>query len=189
MSDIETFKFPSIFVEDQFVKYVDREEIKGIISSLGHTINQRYAGEELVLIGILKGSMTIMADLCRELSDVNVYIDFLSVKAIGRSKENNGTITIEKDISTNILGKNILIVEEIIDTGRALHFLKNRLQLSSPKSVEILTLFDKPYKRAVPIKADYIGKKIDDQFIIGYGLDLESYGRNFEDVYYLKYPN
>lgn len=189
MSNTEKFKFPSSFVEDQFVKYVDKEEIQGIISALGHTINQKYAGEELVLIGILKGSMTIMADLCRQLQDVNVYVDFLSVRPVGRDKENNGTIMIERDISTNILGKNILIVEEIIDTGRALHFLKNRLHLSGPKSVEILTLFDKPYKRAVPIKADYIGKKIDDQFIIGYGLDLENYGRNFEDVYYLKYPN
>jgi hypoxanthine phosphoribosyltransferase len=87
------------------------------------------------------------------------------------------------------LDKNVLIVEEIIDTGRALEFVHNRLKSSKPKHIEIITLFDKPYKRAVPIKADLIGKRIDDQFIIGYGLDLENYGRNFENIYFLKYPN
>lgn len=185
----ELYKFPSSFVSNQFIKYVDKHEIKGMVGSLGNTINKKYAGEELILLGVLKGSMTFMADLARELPDVKVYIDFLKVSAIGRSKENEGTICLEKDISTNILGKNVLIVEEIIDTGRALSFIVNRLKLSSPNSVEIATLFDKPYKRIVNLQADYIGKRIDDQFIVGYGLDLEDYGRNFEDVYFLKYPN
>jgi hypoxanthine phosphoribosyltransferase len=187
--ETEKLKFHSKFEATQFVKYIDEHEIRGIVGSLGHTISKRYEGQELVLIGILKGSSVFMADLIREIKNVKLTVDFVSLTAIGRSKESNGTIIINKDISSNIENKNVLIVEEIIDTGRALNFLKQRLQNSSPRSIEIITLFDKPYKRAVPINADFIGKKIDDQFIIGYGLDLEDFGRNFKDVYFLKYPN
>lgn len=189
MNDNEQNKFPSSFVSDQFVNYVDEQEIKGMVGSLANTISQKYEGQELVLIGILKGSMVILADLMREIRNVKLYVDFVKLEAIGRTKEQAGTISVSKDISTNIQDKNVLIVEEIIDTGRALNFLINRLKLAGPSNIEILTLFDKPYKRAVPIRANYIGKQIDDQFVVGYGLDLEEYGRNFRDVYYLKYPN
>lgn len=185
----EKYKFPDRFASNQFVKYINKDEIKGLTGSLGHTISQKYEGQELVVIGLLKGSMVFMADLIREIKNVKVFVDFIKVEAIGRDRENNGTIIISKDIKTNILDKNVLIVEEIIDTGRALNFVHERLKNSNPRSIEIITLFDKPYKRAVPIKANLIGKKIDDQFIIGYGLDLENYGRNFEDIYFLKYPN
>ena len=125
----------------------------------------------------------------KQIRNVKVTIDFLKITSVGRDKENSGTIILEKDISSNIQDKNVLIVEEIIDTGRALYFLKERLHQAGPRSVEILTLFDKPYKRAVPLTADYIGKQIEDQFIVGYGLDLDEYGRNIQDIYYLKYPN
>ena len=185
----ELYKFPDSFISGQFVKYIDQNEVQGLVSSLGHTIGEKYKNQELVLISILKGSTVFLSDLVREIKNVKIYIDFVQIDSIGRSKESSGTIKITKDISTNIIDKNVLIVEEIIDTGRALHFLKQRLQLSSPRSLEVITLFDKPYKRAVPVKADYVGKKIDDQFIVGYGLDLEQYGRNFKDLYYLKYPN
>lgn len=185
----ELNKFPSSFASTQFKKSIDRKEIDTIISSLAHTLNQKYNGEELVLIGVLKGSLTFIADLARKLQDVKVYIDFVKLEAVGRQKENNGTIIIKKDITTNILDKNILIVEEVIDTGRALEFLYNRLKQSNPRSIEIITLFDKPYKRAVNLQANYIGKQLDDQFIIGYGLDLEDYGRNLSDIYCLEFPN
>lgn len=185
----EFYKFPSDFVSDQFVEYIERSEIQSITESLAHTINQKYQGEELVIVGALKGSMLFLSDLLKHIRNVRIYVDFVKLSAVGRSKESNGTIVIDKDISTNILDKNVLIIEEIIDTGRALHFLKERLKQSSPRNIEILTLFDKPYKRAVPIKADYIGKQIEDQFIVGYGLDLDGYGRNIQDVFYLKYPN
>lgn len=188
MSD-EKSKFPSSFVSSQFVKYIDHKEIKGIVETLGNTLSKKYAGQDLVLIGVLKGSMTILADLVREIKGVKVYVDFVKIQAIGRSKESHGTITITKDITTNIMDRNVVIVEEVVDTGRALHFLKKRLQLSSPRSLEIVTLFDKPYRRAVNIQPDLVGKKIEDQFIVGYGLDLEDYGRNFDNLYYLKYPN
>jgi hypoxanthine phosphoribosyltransferase len=182
-------KFPNSFVSDQFVPYIQESEIQTIVKSLAHTLSQKYQGQDLILVSVLKGSNIFLSDLVKNIKNVKVYIDFVSLAAIGRSKESSGCIIIKKDIQTNILDKNILIVEEVIDTGRALHFLKNRLQQGSPRNIEIITLFDKPYKRAVPIKADYIGKQIDDQFIVGYGLDLDEYGRNFCDIYYLKYPN
>lgn len=185
----ELSKFPSNFVSDQFVPYIDSKEISNITDSLAHTISQKYKGEELVMIGVLKGSSIFLSDLIKKIRNVKIYVDFVKIGSVGRGKESNGTIVLKKDISTNILNKNVLIVEEIIDTGRALHFLKNRLYEAGPRSIEIITLFDKPYKRAVPIKANFIGKQIDDQFIIGHGLDLEEYGRNFKDIFYLKYPN
>lgn len=185
----EKSKFPSTFVSSQFVKYIDSKEIKGIVETLGNTLSQKYQGQDLVLIGVLKGSMVFLADLVREIKGVKVYIDFVKLQAIGRSKENHGTITISKDITTNLMDRNVVIVEEIVDTGRALNFLKKRIMLASPRSLEVVTLFDKPYKRTVNIQPDLTGKKIDDQFIVGYGLDLEDFGRNFEQLYYLKYPN
>lgn len=188
MSD-EKNKFPSSFVSSQFVKYIDHKEIKGIVEALGNTLSQKYQGQDLVLIGVLKGSMVFLADLVREIKGVKVYVDFVRLQAVGRSKENHGTITISKDFTTNLMDRNVVIVEEIVDTGRALSWLKKRIQLSSPRSLEVISLFDKPYRRTVNIQPDYTGKKIEDQFIVGYGLDLEDYGRNFQQLYYLKYPN
>ena len=185
----EKDKFPSHFASTQFEKYVDHQEIKTVVESLGHAISQKYAGQELVLVGVLKGSMTFMADLARAIKGVRVYVDFVKLQSVGRSKESAGTICISKDLTTNLVDRNVLIVEEIIDTGRALSFLKKRLQLSSPRSIEVVTLFDKPYKRAVPVVAELIGKKLDDTFVVGYGLDLEDYGRNCEDLFSLRYPN
>ena len=185
----ELLKFPSSFVSEQFVEYIDEKEVQTVVESLGHTISQKYKGQELVLVGLLKGSMVFMADLVRHIKNVKVYVDFMKVEAVGRTKESNGTIIITKDLGSDILNKNVLIVEEVIDTGRALNFVKDRLRQAGPSNIEVITLFDKPYKRAVPVKADYIGKQIEDQFIVGYGLDLDQYGRNFSEVYYLKYPN
>ncbi len=185
----ELNKFPTTFTSSQFKKSIDRNEIDTITSSLAHTLNQRYAGEELVLIGVLKGSLTFLSDLAKKLKDIKVYVDFVKLEAVGRDKENNGTIIVKKDISTNILDRNVLIVEEVIDTGRALEFLYTRIKQSNPRNIEIITLFDKPYKRAVNLKANYIGKQLDDQFIVGYGLDLEDYGRNLCDIYCLEFPN
>lgn len=185
----EKNKFPSSFVSSQFVDYIEAKEIKSIVETLGNTLSKKYQGQDLVLIGVLKGSMVFLADLAREIKGVKVYVDFVRLQAVGRSKENHGTITISKDFTTNLMDRNVVIVEEIVDTGRALSWLKKRILLSSPRSLEVVTLFDKPYRRTVNIQPEYIGKKIEDQFIVGYGLDLEDYGRNFAQLYYLKYPN
>jgi hypoxanthine phosphoribosyltransferase len=185
----EKSKFPDRFITTQFIPYIKASEIEAVVESLANTIEQKYAGQELYVICVLKGSMIFTADLIRKLKTVKVYLDFVKLKSFGRDKESSGTISFSKDIGVNLQDKNVIIVEEIIDTGRALSFLKNRILQCQPKNLEIISLFDKPYKRAVPIKADFIGKKIDDQFIVGYGLDLEEYGRNLQDIYFLKYPN
>lgn len=182
-------KFPASFTQEQFVPFLTEDEIQTITASLAHTISKKFQGEELVLIGQLKGSCIFMADLMRKLQNVKVSIDFIKVGSVGRTKESSGTIFLSKDISSNIENKNVLIVEEIIDTGRALKFIQDRLKLSNPRSIGIVALLDKPYKRAVPIKPDYIGKQIEDQFTVGYGLDLDQFGRNFSSIFYLKYPN
>ena len=185
----EKDKFHSSFASTQFIKYIDKREIHGVVEALGNNISQKYAGQELVLVGVLKGSCVFLADLIRHIRGVRVYVDFVKLQSVGRSKESAGTICLSKDLTTNLVDRNVLIVEEIIDTGRALNFLKKRIQQASPRSVGVVTLFDKPYKRAVPMTAEIIGKKIDDAFVVGYGLDLEDFGRNFEHLYSLKYPN
>lgn len=185
----EIYKFPDSFSSSQFVRYINKNEIQGLVESLGHTIGQRYEKEELIVIGVLKGSSTFMADLIREIKNVKVLVDFVHLGGTNHTKDSPGTIRILKDIKLDIRDKHVLIVEEIIDSGRALKFLKQHLELSCPKSLQIVTLFDKPYKRTVDLTPDLIGKKIEDCFVVGYGLDLEEYGRNFTDVYFLKYPN
>lgn len=182
-------KFPSNFVSEQFVPYIEEKEIDEITTNLAAKISERFKGEEVIIVGILKGSMVFISDLIKKVRGVTIYIEFVQLQSIGRSKESAGTMVIKKDIKTNIQGRNILIAEEIIDTGRALHFLINRLQQAEPRTIEVLTLFDKPYKRITPVKVHYIGKQLDDKFVVGYGMDLENYGRNIKDLFYLRYPN
>jgi hypoxanthine phosphoribosyltransferase len=129
-----------------------------------------------------------MADLARHLT-IDFDVEFVRLSSYGKARESSGTVTIIKDISADIRGKHVLIVEEIIDSGRTLRFLFERLKSSGPKSVEIVTLLDKESKRVVDVPVKYVGRKIDDQFLIGYGLDLEEKCRNLPDIYYLKYPN
>jgi hypoxanthine phosphoribosyltransferase len=111
------------------------------------------------------------------------------LSSYGKARTSSGTVTIIKDISTDIRDKHVLIIEEIIDSGRTLKFLYERLKASGAKTVEIATLLDKKNKRLTDVPVKYVGKVIDDQFLIGYGLDLEEKCRNLPDIYCLKYPN
>lgn len=185
----EHFKYPNEFIEDQFVPYFKENELQSLVRNLAEQINNKYKGQELVVIGVLKGSLCFITDLLKEIKGVEIIVDFIKISATGRSETSNGTISLSKDLKTDVNGKSVLIVEDIIDSGRALDFIKRRVKLSNPKSVEVITLFDKPYQRKTEVKIDYIGKTIEDLFIVGYGMDLEEYGRNLREVYYLKYPN
>jgi len=129
-----------------------------------------------------------MADLIRHLK-IDTSVDFVRLSSYGKALTSSGTVTILKDIQTDVQNKHILIIEEIIDTGRTLKFFYERIKSASPASVEIVTLLDKSAKRVVEVPVKYVGKKIDDQFLVGYGLDLEERCRNLADIYYLKYPN
>jgi hypoxanthine phosphoribosyltransferase len=171
-----------------FTKYITRHEIEAAVISLANRINADYDGKKVVLVGVLKGAIIFIADLIRHLK-VDAEVEFVRLSSYGKQRTSTGTVTILKDIGTDIREKHVLIVEEIIDSGRTLKFLFERLKQSGPASVEIVTLLDKASKRIVDVPVKYVGRNIDDQFLIGYGLDLEEKARNLPDIYYLKYPN
>lgn len=174
--------------ERNFTKYLNRHEIEAAVQSIANRINADYEDKEVLLIGVLKGAIVFMADLIRNLK-IPTEIDFVRLSSYGKAKTSSGTVTILKDIQADIRGKHVLIVEEIIDSGRTLRFLYDRLKAAGPASVEIVTLLDKASKRVIETPVKYVGRNIDDQFLVGYGLDLEEHCRNLPDIYYLKYPN
>lgn len=174
--------------EKNFTKYLNRHEIDAAVQSIAHQINEDYKGQEVVLVGVLKGAILFLADLVRHLK-VSTEVEFVRLSSYGKARTSSGTVTILKDIQADIRGKHVLIVEEIIDSGRTLKFLFERIKAAGPASVEIVTLLDKAAKRVVDVPVKYIGRAIDDQFLVGYGLDLEEKSRNLPDIYYLKYPN
>jgi len=173
---------------ESWTPYLSRHEIEGIVCRLASRINEDYKGKDLLLIGVLKGASVFMADLFKHLTG-QVDADFVRLSSYGREKESSGTITLLKDITADINGRHVLIVEEIIDTGRTLKFLYDRLKSSKPASIEIVTLLDKKEKRLVDVPVKYAGQSVKNEFLIGYGLDLEEKCRNLPDIYYLKYPN
>lgn len=168
-------------LKEQMISFLSKEEIADLVEDLAEQIQSDYEGKEIVFICPLRGSIHFAADLMRKIT-LPQQIDFVYVQAV----ERGGAIKIVKDISVNIAGKHVLILEEIIDTGRTLSFLRSRLFASAPTSLKIVTLLDKPARRELPIKADYIGKTIDDRYVVGYGMDSEELGRNYPDIYALK---
>lgn len=164
-------------MKDNMVCFITKDEIAEMVDDLAAEIERDYVGKEIVLICPLKGSILFVADLCRKIQ-LPQEIDFVHLT----SPKGEG-VRILKDISTDITGKHVLIVEEIIDYGRTLSFLRNRLLSGNPASLKIVTLLDKPARRELPIKPDYTGRTIDDRFVVGYGLDSEEFGRNYADLY------
>jgi len=170
-------------LEDKnFTKYLNRHEIDAAVQSLANRINDDYAGKELLLIGVLKGAFMFMADLVRHLK-VEARVEFVRLSSYGKGRTSSGTVTMVKDIHTDLRGKHVLIVEEIIDSGRTLKFLFERIKGAGPASIEIVTLLDKSAKRVVDVPVKYIGRKIDDQFLVGYGLDLDQEYRYLPDIH------
>ncbi len=174
--------------QKNFTKYLDRHEIDAAVQNLAAQINRDYENKSIVLVGVLKGAVLIMADLIRHLT-VPTEVEFVRLSSYGKARTSSGTVTLLKDIQADIRNKHVLIIEEIIDSGRTLKFLYERLKAAGPASVEIVTLLDKESKRVVDVPVKYVGRTIEDQFLVGYGLDLEEYNRNLPDIYYLKYPN
>lgn len=168
-------------IKDDMIPFLTRAEIDLITAKLARQIEADYDGREIILVCPLRGSVHFTADLMRKIN-LPQQVDFVYVTAV----ERGGAIKIVKDISVNISGKHVLIVEEVIDTGRTLSFLRNRLFASAPASLKIVTLLDKPARRELPLRADYIGKTIDDRYVVGYGMDSEELGRNYPEIYHLK---
>lgn len=159
------------------IPFLTDEEIQALVKKLATEIERDYVGKELVMICPLKGSILFFADLVRKIQ-LPQMLDFVHLT----SPKGEG-VKILKDISTDITNKHVLIVEEIIDAGRTLSFLKTRLMAGNPASLKVVALLDKPARRELPIKPDYTGKTIDDRFVVGYGLDSEERGRNAKDIY------
>ena len=177
------------FDERQFRKFLSEQDISDILDDLAAAINADYGmNDKVLLVGVLKGAVVVTADLVRRLhSDVDV--DFMRCQAFGKSLNSSGTIALLRDLSVDVRNRHVIIVEEIIDSGRTLKFLYDRIKGANPLSLKVATLLDKKSKRVVEMNADYVGKVVDDQFLIGYGLDLEERCRNLPEVYALKYPN
>ena len=160
---------------------IPEADIKRRVKELGAEISRDYHGETVVLICILSGASVFFADLVREL-DLDVRFEFMSVSSYGSGTVSSGEVKILKDVNHPIAGQNVIIVEDIIDSGCTLSFLKRVLEQRSPKSIRICTILDKPSRRKVDFKGDYVGFEIPDEFVIGYGLDFDSRYRNLKDV-------
>ncbi len=160
---------------------LSHKEIKEKVRELAGTISRDYEGKDLLLVCVLKGSVVFLCDLMRELK-VPVEIDFMAVSSYGSSTVTSGVVRILKDLNTSIENRNVLIVEDIIDSGLTLSYLCENLLSRNPGSLRIVTLLDKPERRKVEIKPDYCGFQIPDKFIVGYGLDYNEKYRNYPDV-------
>ena len=150
---------------------ITEKRLQARIRALGRTIARDYGGKTPIFIGILKGSFIFMADLIREV-DMECEVDFMGVASYGSSKRGSGVVRLLKDINVNVQGRHILIVEDIIDSGLTVNYIKQYLQLRKPKSIEFVTLLDKKKARKIDIDIKYVGFDIPEVFVVGYGLDF-----------------
>lgn len=162
-----------------------QQQLEQITKKLGEQISRDYRGKNLLLVSILKGSIVFMSDLMRNI-DIPCRIDFMAVSSYGSGIKSSGTVKIIKDLDLELAGYDLLIVEDILDSGRTLHSLMQILSTRNPRSIKICTLFDKPERREADVRADYIGGTVPDEFIVGYGLDYDEKYRNLPYVGILK---
>ena len=161
---------------------ITEAEVKKRVKELGRQITGEYKdAEDVILVGLLRGSTIFLADLAREI-DLEAKIDFMVVSSYGNSMESSREVRINKDLEEDISGQNIIIVEDIIDTGYTLEKVKDYLLLKGPASLKIATLLDKPERREVSVEVDYVGFSIPDVFVIGYGIDYAQKHRNLPYV-------
>ena len=164
---------------------IPRTEILRRVREIGDEISRDYAGEEILAIGVLKGAFIFMADLIRALS-IPCQTDFMRAASYGAGSESSGKIVITKDIEIPIDGRNILIVEDIVDTGLTLRHIVDTLKSRNPKSIKVCTFLDKRKRRKVSLEADYVGFTMDGGFIVGYGLDFNEQYRSLPDLYVIQ---
>lgn len=156
---------------------IAEEDLQRRIQELGAQISKDYEGREIIMLCVLKGGVMFMADLAKRVT-VPMKMEFMAVSSYGNEYQSSGIVKIIKDLDEPIDGKDVLIVEDIIDSGRTLSYLKNILEARNPNSIKICTLLDKPDQRVVDVDVDYVGFTIPDSFVIGYGLDYHQLYRN-----------
>jgi hypoxanthine phosphoribosyltransferase len=161
------------------------DEIRAKVRELGQAITRDYAGESVLLVAVLRGAFLFIADLIREL-EVPAEVDFMAVSSYGSSTKSSGVVRILKDLDETIEGRNVLVVEDILDTGLTLKYLLKNLASRKPKTLEVVTLLSKTGKQRVPIDCRYVGFEIPDEFVVGYGLDYAERYRNLRYVGVLK---
>lgn len=163
---------------------ISEDELKQKIKEVAAKITDDYKGEEVLFVGILKGCIHFYSDLTREI-DLPLTMDFMSISSYGAGTTSSGEVKVLKDLDKSICGKNVIIVEDIIDSGNTLSYLKRSLSSRQPKSIKICTLLDKPSRRKVDIEPDYCCFEIPDEFVFGYGLDVDQHYRGKKDIYIL----
>lgn len=164
---------------------LSEEELQKKVNELGAQISADYAGKRLLMVSVLKGSVIFMADLMRAVT-IPAEIDFMSVSSYGSSSKTSGVVKIVKDLDINLEGYDLLIVEDILDSGLTLSYIKKILLERKPNSIRICTLLDKPERRRADIRADYFGFEVPDEFVVGYGLDYAEKYRNLPYIGVLK---
>jgi len=148
---------------------IDEEMIESAVRRLGREITEKYKVKKPVLIGILKGCFIFLADLVRNI-ELDIEIDFMAVSSYGEATESTGVVRITKDLHRNIMNKDVILVDDIIDTGLTMHYLKQYLSMQSPKSIAFCAMLSKPSRRKIDIEIDFCGYEIEDYFVVGYGL-------------------
>ncbi len=177
-------------MENKMLQDIDKvlfseEQLKEITTRIGEQISRDYEGKNLLLVSVLKGSVVFMADLMRAIK-IPCRIDFMAVSSYGSGVKTSGVVKITKDLDINLEGYDLLIVEDILDSGMTLHYIIEMMRARKPASVRICTLFDKPERRVAEVHADYVGARVPDAFIVGYGLDYDQKYRNLPFVGVLK---
>ncbi len=166
---------------------LDAAAIQQRVRELGTEITAAYQNKEPHLIGILKGATIFHADLVRAI-DLPVSFDFIAVSSYGSSVQSSGEVRILKDLDESLEGKDVLLVEDILDSGLTVHYLLQNLRYRNPISLGVVTLLNKPSRRRIEVKADYVGFEIEDRFVVGYGLDYGQRFRNLPDIHILDLP-
>jgi len=164
---------------------ISRDEIAKAVDRLASEIKKDYQGKHPLLIGVLKGSFVFMADLIRQL-DLPLELDFIRLSSYGAAKESSGKVRVVQGVKTPIKGRDVLVIEDIVDTGITTSFLFDYLRKRKPASLKLCALTDKPSRRRVPVSIDYLGLSLPNKFVVGYGLDFDQRFRNLPDIYALE---
>lgn len=164
-----------------------RDQIARRVAELGSEITRDFAGQPIIFIGVLKGASVFLSDLARNV-DLDATFDFIGVSSYGNGTRSSGEVRLTKDLDQTIGDRNVILVEDILDTGLTLNYLKRLLSARQPKMLRLAALLDKPARRLEPVSADYVGFKIPDQFVVGYGMDCAERYRNLPDICVLTEP-
>jgi len=182
-SDLE--QIPAVFRDDVESVLIGADDIHGRLDELAAEVDHDYAGRELLLIGVLKGAVFAMADVARRLT-IPASMDFMAVSSYGSATSSSGVVRILKDLDTDIEGRDVLIIEDIVDSGLTLDYLMKNLRSRRPASVEVLSLLTKPARREIELPIRYVGFEIPDVFVVGYGLDFGERYRGLRSIATLK---